>query len=132
MANYARVNKDNLVIFITPIDEEKFINEEDILNHLYKSIPDSIEDLWIETSKEGTIRFRYAGIGYSYNEELDAFIPPQPYASWVLNEETADWESPIGPAPTLTEAEIEANSFYQWDEENGVWVLITPPTPEEE
>lgn len=76
---------------------------------------------WKQTSYNNNMRVRYAGIGYSYNEELDAFIPPQPYASWVLNEETADWESPIGPAPTLTEAEIEANSFYQWDEEEQDW-----------
>lgn len=131
MANYARVNKDNLVVFVTPIDEEKFINKEDIFNHLYKSIPDSIEDRWIETSIEGTKRVRYAGIGYSYNEVLDAFIPPKPFASWILNEETANWESPVGPAPTLTEAEIGAGSFYLWDEENGEWQSITPPTSEE-
>jgi hypothetical protein len=75
---------------------------------------------------------RYAGIGYSYNEELDAFVAPQPFASWVLNTETADWESPVGPAPTLTEAEIEARSFYRWDEEAGAWELFTPEPPAEE
>jgi hypothetical protein len=75
------------------------------------------------------MRVRYAGIGYSYNEELDAFVPPQPYASWVLNNETADWEAPVGPAPALTEAEVEARSFYRWDEEGGAWVLeITSST----
>jgi len=126
MANYARINKDNLVVFVTPIDEEKFINEEDIFNHLYKSIPDSIEDRWIETSTESSIRVRYAGIGYSYNEELDAFIPPKPFASWILNEETANWESPVGPAPALTEEEIEARSFQYWNEETGAWEFFTP------
>ena len=81
---------------------------------------------WKQTSYNNSIRVRYAGIGYSYNAELDAFIAPKPFASWILNEETADWESPVGAAPTLTEAEVEARSFYVWDEENGEWDLTTP------
>ena len=87
---------------------------------------------WKQTSYNNTFRVRYAGIGYTYNAELDAFIAPKPFESWVLNTETADWESPVGPAPTLTEAEIEARSFYRWDEEGGAWVLETPEeTPAE-
>jgi hypothetical protein len=87
---------------------------------------------WKQTSYNNNFRVRYAGIGYSFSEELNAFIPPRPFDSWILNEETADWESPVGPAPTLTEAEIEARSFYQWDEENGEWDLVTPEPPAEE
>jgi hypothetical protein len=75
------------------------------------------------------MRVRYAGIGYSYNEALDAFVPPKPFESWVLNEETADWQSPIGPAPALTEEEIASMSFYRWDEEAGAWELFTPEPP---
>ena len=84
---------------------------------------------WRQTSYNNNMRVRYAGIGYTYNETLDAFIPPKPFASWVLNETTADWESPVGPAPALTQAEIDAHSFYRWDEDNGEWVLETPPAP---
>jgi hypothetical protein len=87
---------------------------------------------WKQTSYNNSIRVRYAGIGYTYDETLDAFIAPQPFASWVLNEETADWESPVGPAPALTEAEVEASSFYKWDEDGGEWILETPPAPEED
>ena len=87
---------------------------------------------WKQTSYNNNIRVRYAGIGYSFNEELDAFIAPKPFESWVLNTETADWESPVGAAPALTEAETEARSFYQWDEENGEWDLVTPEPPAEE
>ncbi len=54
---------------------------------------------------------------------------PKPFESWVLNNETADWESPVGPAPELTEAEVAAGSRYQWDEENGEWDLVTPEAP---
>lgn len=50
---------------------------------------------WKKTSYNGNIRKRYAGIGFTYNESLDAFVPPKPFASWTLNEETADWEAPV-------------------------------------
>jgi len=87
---------------------------------------------WKQTSYNNNFRVRYAGISYSYNEELDAFIPPSPFPSWVLDNATADWISPVGPAPALTEEEIASRSFYRWDEEAGSWELETPPAPEEE
>lgn len=75
----------------------------------------------------GGIPFRknYAGPGMLYHEQLDAFISPQPFNSWVLNETTGLWESPIGVAPALTEAEISANLIYEWDETNQAWILIS-------
>jgi hypothetical protein len=93
---------------------------------------------WVQTSYNGNFRVRYAGISYTFSEELNAFIPPIPFPSFVLNEETADWQSPLGPAPELTEEEIASRSFYRWDEEayqednTTGWVLETPPAPEEE
>jgi hypothetical protein len=62
---------------------------------------------------------------------------PSHFLSWILNEETADWEAPVGPAPALTEEEIASRSFYRWDEEayqadnTTGWVLETPEAPEE-
>jgi len=93
---------------------------------------------WKQTSYNNNIRVRYAGIGYSYNEELDAFVPPQPFASWTLDNDTADWVSPLGAAPALTDEEVEARSFYRWDEDahqaddTTGWVLETPEAPAEE
>lgn len=84
---------------------------------------------WKQTSYNNNFRVRYAGIGYLWSEELSAFIPPKPFDSWLLDEETADWVSPVGPAPALTEEEIASRSFYRWDEEGGAWVLETPPAP---
>ena len=87
---------------------------------------------WKQTSYNGNIRFRYAGIGYTYNESLDAFIPPQPYASWTLDNATADWVSPIGAAPALTDEQTAAGSYYEWDESayqadnTAGWILETP------
>jgi hypothetical protein len=61
------------------------------------------------------MRVRYAGIGYSYNAQLDAFVPPKPYASWVINNTTANWEAPT-PMPV-----VEGKTYY-WDEETTSWV----------
>jgi hypothetical protein len=61
-------------------------------------------------------RKNYAGIGYSYDEQRDAFIPPKPYSSWILNEETCQWNAPI-PRP-------EDENPYLWSEENQEWILI--------
>lgn len=72
---------------------------------------------WKQTSYNNNIRFRYAEIGYSYNADLDAFIRKKPYPSWILVNETADWESPIGPAPSFTEEQIKFRMIYIWNEE---------------
>tara|TARA_B110000503_G_scaffold11940_1_gene16108 strand:+ start:26884 stop:27228 length:345 start_codon:yes stop_codon:yes gene_type:complete len=67
-------------------------------------------------SEDGTpFRKNYAGIGYTYDEERDAFIPPQPFASWTLNEDTCLWESPV-PYPS--------EGMHEWDETNGEWVEL--------
>lgn len=69
---------------------------------------------WVQTSYNGNIRKRYAGIGYTYSEVLDAFITPRPYPSWTLNTETVDWEAPI-PMPN-------DGKMYAWDEAAQAWV----------
>lgn len=66
------------------------------------------------TSYNANIRKNYAGIGFTYDAERDAFIPPKPYASWVLNEETCNWEAPV-PMP-------EGN--YRWDEDSVSWLEV--------
>jgi len=81
--------------------------------------------VWVQTSYNtlhgvhalgGTpLRKNYAGIGYTYDATLDAFIPPKPYADWVLNEDKGDWEAPT-PYPT-------DGSLYYWDEYNHQWTV---------
>jgi hypothetical protein len=71
---------------------------------------------WKQTSYNGNFRKRYAGIGYTYNETLDAFIPPQPFPSWVLSPKTLDWEAPV-PMPTDGE-------MYSWNETTQSWDLV--------
>ncbi len=69
---------------------------------------------WVQTSFNGTIRKNYAGIGYTYDRVRDAFIAPQPYASWILNEETCRWQAPK-PYPT-------DDKVYVWNEGEANWL----------
>jgi hypothetical protein len=71
----------------------------------------------LRTSYNGNIRKNYAGIGFTYDEALDAFIPPKPFDSWLLNEETAQWEAPV-PYP-------DGDLMYSWNEELGDWEPTT-------
>ena len=77
---------------------------------------------WKQTSYNGNIRKNYAGIGYTYRADIDAFVPPQPYPSWVLNPDTAQWEAPV-PMPT-------DGKMYSWDEATQSWVEVVPPAAE--
>ena len=74
----------------------------------------------VRTSYNGNIRKNYAGIGYTYDTERDAFIPPKPYDSWVLNEETAQWEAPVAYPEDAAEGE-----FYTWNEDTTSWELVS-------
>ena len=80
---------------------------------------------WVKTSYNGNIRKNYAGIGYTYDKDRDAFIPPKPYASWVLNETTCLWNAPM-PYPTDV-GTPEAPKMYTWNEETRTWDLVTTP-----
>ena len=135
MAHFACLDENNVVTQVIVVSNEDTsdsngVEVEEIGVAFCKKLLGA-DTNWKQTSYNNNMRVRYAGISYSYNEELDAFIAPKPFESWVLVEETADWESPIGPAPALTEAQVESRSFYKWDEENLAWVLETPPAPEE-
>jgi hypothetical protein len=135
MAHFAKLDENNVVTQVIVVDNKDITDphtglEDEILGIAFcKKL---LGGNWKQTSYNNSMRVRYAGIGYSYNAALDAFVPPQPYESWTLDNETADWVSPLGPAPELTEAEVEAMSFYRWDEEayqadnTTGWVLVTP------
>jgi hypothetical protein len=105
---YAKIDSKNIVEMVLVCEEK------DAEKWLQKHVGGT----WIETSHTGEIRKNFAGIGMTYDSELDAFIPPKPFDSWVLNEETAQWEAPT-PKPE--------GSFY-WDEKTISWVEI--PTEE--
>ena len=77
---------------------------------------------WKQTSYNGNIRKNYAGIGYTYNADIDAFVPPKPYASWLLNETTAQWEAPV--AMPEDAGTGEPPKMYSWDEDSVNWVEV--------
>ena len=142
MAHFARIDENNVVTQVIVVSNEDTtdtngVEVEEIGVAFCKKLLGA-ETNWKQTSYNNNFRVRYAGIGYSYNAELNAFIPPSPFPSWVLVEETADWVSPLGAAPTLTEEQITSRSFYRWNEEayqadnTTGWVLETPPAPEPE
>jgi hypothetical protein len=105
MSHWAEIDENNIVLRVLvgnnsePDEGEAFMN--------------SLGGTWVKTSYNGNIRKNYAGIGMSYDAERDAFIAPQPYASWILNEETCRWEAPVA-YPT-------DGIMYVWDEETTDW-----------
>lgn len=128
MAHFAKLDENNIVTQVIVVDNKDITDpftgqEDEILGIAFcKKL---LGGNWVQTSYNNNLRVRYAGIGYSYNRALDAFVPPKPFESWVLNTETVDWESPV-PQPELTAEETEAGSRYEWDEENTQWNLVTP------
>jgi hypothetical protein len=142
MAHFAQLDENNVVTQVIVVANEDTSdvngNEVEEIGVAFCKKLLGADTNWKQTSYNNTFRVRYAGIGYLWSEELSAFIPPKPFASWELQEETADWQSPLGPAPELTEEQIASRSFYRWDEDTYQadnttgWVLETPPAPEEE
>ena len=114
MSQYAKI-ENNIVTQVIVI-------EQDVLNTGLWGDP----SLWIQTSYNtrggvhllgGTpLRKNFAGLGYTYDSERDAFIPPNPFESWILDEETCLWTSPI-PYP-------DDNLLYEWDENLGSWISV--------
>jgi len=110
MAHFAEINENNVVIKVLVTDNNDPNGDEG-----YQWLIDNLGGTWIKTSYNATIRKHFAGIGFTYDKILDAFIPPKPYPSWQLNEETCLWESPT-PRPT--------DGFtYGWNESELTWEL---------
>jgi len=106
MAHFAKLGIGNIV-------EKAF---SDIINKLYNT-----RDIWKQTSYNNNFRKNFAGIGYQYDQTRDAFIPPKTFNSWVLNEDTCLWESPVA-MPTT---ELEDNQYYSWNESIINWEIKT-------
>jgi len=114
MAHYAFLDSNNIVTeVIVGIDETELIEGEapDVWYGKFRS------QTCVRTSYNGNIRKNYAGIGYTYDEERDAFIPPKPFASWSLDEDTCQWEAPV-PYPS----DAPEGTWYMWDEAQQDWV----------
>jgi hypothetical protein len=118
MAHYAFLDKGNMVTdVIVGIDETELI-EGLIPEEWYGNFRNQ---RCIRTSYNGNIRKNYAGIGFTYDSDLDAFIPIKPFDSWVLNENTCQWDAPI-PMPEIEDP--ENGKCYVWNENLLNWELL--------
>ena len=130
MAHFAKLGVGNIVEQVVVVSNDVATTEQagvEFLQNLYGT-----RDVWKQTSyntiggehKTGGTPFRknYAGIGWKYDQTRDAFIPPKPYPSWILNETTCVWDSPVE-KPELTEEQISNNNYYDWNEDNQTWDL---------
>lgn len=118
MAHFAKLDANNVVLEVHVVHNNELLDENGVEQE-QRGIDFLINWsngylAWKQTSYNGTFRKNYAGIGYTYRADIDAFVPPQPFASWVLNEMTAQWEPPV-PYPT-------DGNLYQWDEATTNWV----------
>ena len=130
MAHFAKLSLENKVISVHSLHNDVLkdangVEQEalgiDFLNNLHKT-----NDVWKQTSYntqggvhklDGTpFRKNYAGIGFTYDEDRDAFIPKQPFNSWTLNEDTCLWEAPS--------AKPDDGKMYNWNEETTSWVEV--------
>ena len=119
MAHFAELNENNEVLKVIVVDNNDTSNSDgeeiELIGISFLKGLFGFDTKWKQTSYNGNFRVRYAGVGYSYDETLDAFVPPKPYESWILNPTTADWEAPIT-QPELTQEQDESGYYYYWDE----------------
>jgi len=120
MAYFAKLNSNNIVEKVISINNSVITDTNgaeqeqlgiNFINQLYNT-----NDNWKQTSYNNNIRKNYAGIGYSYDQQRDAFISPKPFNSWILNEDTCLWEAPV--------ARPQDNNMYKWNEEILSWDLL--------
>ncbi len=118
MAHFAKLDQNNIVLGVHVVDNEHLLDANNIereeLGIAFLVQWSGGYPYWKQTSYNGNIRKNYAGIGFIYDAERDAFIPPQPYPSWILSETTCQWE-PLVPYPT-------DGKYYAWDEATTSWV----------
>ena len=119
MAHFAKIGLNNKVINVVSVHNNELLDangvEQEVLGCQF------LEGItgwavWKQTSYNANFRKHFAGVGYTYDEDRDAFIAPKPFNSWVLNEETCNWEAPV--------AKPDDENKYIWSEENQQWEVV--------
>jgi hypothetical protein len=121
MAHFAQLDENNVVMQVIVVNnndclDENGVESESVGAEFCKNL---FGGNWIQTSYNKKFRKNYAGIGYIYRSDIDAFILPQPYPSWLLNSELGIWEAPV-PLPS----DATPDNPYQWDEATTSWVRM--------
>ena len=130
MASFAKLNSENIVTTVESVvndvlKDSNGVEQEQLGIEFLKTLYNEPNAIWKQTSYnthgnihslgETPFRKNHAGIGYIYDSQRDAFIPPKPYNSWILNETTCLWDAPV--------ARPDDNNIYSWNEENQSWTL---------
>lgn len=115
MAHFAELDSNNVVLRVVVIDNRDTADANGVeKEYIGAAFCERLfSGVWKQTSYNGNFRKNYAGIGFTYDAGRDAFIPPKPFSSWVLNETTCDWDAPI-PMP-------QDGKRYRWDEATLSW-----------
>lgn len=109
MAHFAEIDSNNIVVRVLVVP-----NEQEARGAEFLAADLGLGGTWVQTSYSGTIRKNFAGIGYAYDSVRDAFIPPKPYPSWLLDEVTCRWQAPV-PMP-------QDGRRYRWDDTSQAWI----------
>jgi len=113
MAHFAKLGVGNIIEQVIVVSNDIAVTEQagvDFINKLYNT-----RDVWKQTSYNNNIRKNFAGVGFYYDQTRDAFIPPKPFNSWILNEDTCLWNAPV--------AYPQDDNRYTWNEETQSWTL---------
>lgn len=115
MAHFAELDENNVVLRVVVIADKDTADANGVeKEHIGAAFCEKLfGGKWIQTSYNERVRKNYAGIGFTYREDIDAFVPPAPFESWTLDTETAQWEAPT-PMP-------EDGAPYNWNEETASW-----------
>lgn len=120
MAHFAKLDENNIVLEVNVVDNEKLLDsngvEQESLGVAFLTIWSGGYSNWKQTSYNGSFRKNYAGIGFTYDSVRDAFIPPKPFPSWSLNEDTCLWEAPV--------QRPEDSIPYDWNEDQQLWIKV--------
>lgn len=114
MAHWAELDENNVVLRVT-------VGSNDEPDEGYGWLVENLGGRWVQTSYNHNFRKQFAGIGFTYDEQADVFIAPQPFPSWSLDE-NHDWQPPV-PMP-------DEGKWY-WDEDSLLWIEVVPPQPPE-
>ena len=124
MAHFTKIGLNNKVIEVQSVNNNELLDSNGVeqevngVDFLTKLTGWSI---WKQTSYNKNFRKNFASIGFTYDEDRDAFIPPKLYPSWLLNEDTCRWEAPV----SMPTAELEENQYYSWNESITNWEIKT-------
>lgn len=117
MAYFAQLDGNNIVINVIVIDDDNCLdgdgNHSEVVGIAFCKSLIGQNTTWVETKEDGSIRNKYAGIGYTFDATNDVFIVPQPISSWTLNQTTFNWDPPV--------AYPDDGNHYYWNEATQSW-----------